>query len=271
MAFQHGRKARLLLVGMFGLVLAACHPTPSDPPTPLDASQARADLPDTARAQLTSETSAPVSAQSFMVQLQALPANEQTRVSDWYRRIGGPPMDDATPAQFAWMRARNYPMPEDIARAAAMSDAELKAAAGAGNTIAKMLYCARLLDQFHAREAAGAPFGDPILMRLLSEISLLMPEILGSGSPYAGYLYAAKSRLMHPRNDEGNAADLLAGLVWAGKFGDTRAYRSLNVPNMQAVDAGTAGSAMASMLMTAIFANPHLFSTPAIPMPEASP
>ncbi len=176
-------------------------------------------------------------------------------------------MENANAAQIAWMRERHYPMPGDIARANSMSDAELRAAAGNGGTTAQILYVARALDNYSARMKRGGYTrweASP-----LSDIILMMRKILGSGSPYAGYLFAAESRPRHPGSVESNAARRLAGLVWASKRGDTRAKRLMNTPRIQAVDAATAGSAMSLMLSRALYANPTVFSTPVTPIPAS--
>lgn len=272
-------RSGLLLAVAMGLSLTACHQGPAT--TNAATASATDRLADDASRQRSGDTvhpinpvTAAVQTKSFASLMRALPSKEQVRVSDWYERTGGPPMDNATPTQIAWMQARHYPMPADIARAASMSEAELKAAAGTGDTTAQILYVARLLDEYSAYVSAGTPmtparYRDPNFIRLGDEISRMMRQILPSGSPYAGYLFAAKDRLMHP-DIESNAATQLAGLVWASKFGDTRANRLLNTPTMQVVDAATAGSAIALMLNEAIYANPTLFSAPVVPLPPSN-
>lgn len=176
-------------------------------------------------------------------------------------------MNEATPGQVAWMREHHYPMPEDIALASSMSDAELKAAADRNDVTAQFLYLARMLDRYAAYAGGGVPYDSFGRQRILVEIGHALRQSLASGSPYAGYLYAAKDRLMHPGDVESNAASQLAGLLWASKFGDTRATQLLNAPVLQAVDAATAGAAVSLMLKTAVYANPRLLSTPVSNIP----
>lgn len=273
-------RAALLAVGL-GLSLAACHqssPTANEAAAS-DAARStgaasRQSSGNTTQAAKPAATEAPT--QSFARLMQALPAKEQAHVSDWYERMGGPSMDNATPAQVAWMQARHYPMPADVARAALMSKTELKSTADSGDTTSQILYVARLLGEYNAYVSTGTPmteaqYRNPNLAPLVIEIGRMMRQILPSGSPYAGYLYAARARLMYPNNGESNAATQLAGLVWASKFGDTRAKALLNAPAVQAVDAATAASAINLMLKTALYGNPTLFSTTVSPLPAPRP
>lgn len=271
-------RAGLLVVGL-GLSLAACH---GGPPTATATSaadrstDAASRQPSGSTMQAAKPATAEVQAQSFATLMQALPAEEQVRVSDWYKRMGGPSMDGATPAQIAWMQARHYPMPADIARAASMSKAKLKSAADAGNTTAQILYTTGLLDQYNAYVSADTPmtvarYRDPTFVHLGDEIGRMMRQILPSGSPYAGYLIAAKARLMYPGHDDLIASKQLVGLVWASKFGDTRANRLLQAPTVQAVDAAAAAVAINGPLKTALYANPTLFSTTIAPIPPNHP
>lgn len=261
-------RAGLLFVCVLGLPLGACHHGPAAESA---ASQSVDQVPykaSGATAHSMASRTALTPEQNFASMVQALPAKEQTRVHDWYKLIGAPSMDDATLAQIAWMRARHYPMPADIARAESMSKAELKAAANTGDTTAQILYVARLLDEHSAHvQAAGA--SNKVAARLWVEVSETMRQILASGSPYAGYLFAAQDRLTHP-DIESNAATQLAGLVWASKFGDTRADRLLNTPTVQAVNGTIAGAAISLMLTKAMYGNPGLFSTPVSTIPPSN-
>lgn len=230
----------------------------------------------TARPMSASNTSSqPIHTRGFAALMGDLKASQQNLVREWYRRFGGPPMGEATPAQVAWMQARGYPMPADISRAESMSEAELRTAANSGDTAAEILYVSHLLSEYNRIYGSvkgtidPARYRDPNRIRLLDEIARMMPRVLASGSPYAGYLYAAKERMAHPDDLESNAASLLAGLVWASKLGDTRANRLLNTPSVQAVNAATAGAAMNLMLKKALYANPTLFTAPIVPIPPS--
>ncbi len=217
---------------------------------------------------------APAETRSFAALMRRLDARQQARAREWYDRIKAPPMGDATPPEVAWMRARGYPMPSDIARAATMSEAELKAAASSGETTALVIYVARLLEEYERTyDSVQGPldparYRDPARIRLVLEVDRIMPQVLASGSPYAGYLYAAKDRLMYPSSVESNAASQLAGLVWASKLGDTRADQLLKDPVVRAVDAATASAAVSLMLHKAMYVNPQFLSMPVIPIPQ---
>ena len=165
------------------------------------------------------------------------------------------------------MQARHYPMPNDIVRAESMSDAELKAAAATEDPTAQILYVARLLNKYSANIERGMSFNDRGQVRLQTEIGQIMPQILASGSPYAGYLYAAKVRLMGSNGVESSASAQLAGLVWASKFGDIRANQLMNTPEVQVVDAALAIAEMSSMLNDATRGGEKVFSTPVVPIP----
>lgn len=257
-----------------GLLLGACH---QSPPAASEAKQLPDQLtpgPSRSTTRWVAPNAGPARANSFANLLRELDPQEQAKVHGWYRRLGTPSMNDATPAQVAWMQARNYPMPADIARADSMSTADLKTAADTGNPTAQNLYLARLLVEYHRVYGSingpsdPARYRDPNRRLLLHEINRSMPEILASGSPFAGYLFAARYRLMYPENTATNAATQLAGLVWASKFGDTRASRLLSTSAVQAVDAATAGAAMNLILKRAARANPRLFLIPPTPIPS---
>lgn len=261
-------RASVLLVGILGLSLGACDrdhaaATPTVAP---ELNQLASHVSQNGLRTTTSQT-LPVSTRSFAGLMQELKPREQTQVQDWYRRIGGPPMDAVTPVQIAWMQARHYPMPADIARAASMSMAELKAEAGTGNTTAQILYAAHLLTKYSAGLSAHVPYPNKAQIHTQIEIDQILPQILASGSPYAGYVYAARKRLMSPNDEPAVAAAQLAGLVWATKFGDVRANRLLNTATVQAVDAWAATTEMDSMLEDAIHANQTLLSPTVIPIP----
>lgn len=217
-------------------------------------------------ATLTARTGPTTRLASFAALLHRLPAAQQASVREWYERMGAPSMQGATAAQVAWMRARGYPMPDDIARAAAMSDAELRATANHGNTTARVLLVARQMQSFAARMESTGGY-TRWETSALPDVILQMRELLGSGSPFAGYLYAAKARIMHPRNEEGVASSEVAGLVWASKFGDTRASLLLNDPRLQAANAAGATIEMSSMLSIALQVNPNLFSARPVAIP----
>lgn len=207
-------------------------------------------------------------ARSFTAMLQDLNAQDQARVREWYRLIDAPPMDNASPAQVEWMQARGYPMPADVIRAQSLSDGELKAAADTGGPTATALYIARRLAEYSEHSSAGMESYAISQVRVVVDTTLPMHHEIATGSPFAGYLYAARQRLLTPNDDEAIASAQLAGLVWASRFGDTRATLLLNAPNVQAVAAPNAASAMGLMLMQALHANPNLFTTSVVPIPE---
>lgn len=273
----------LFVVGAMGFSLGACqrgqHESTSAPSgASPSASTAPQNAPDPATYPVASNAPPPGNTRSFAALMRELKPQERVDVREWYHRIGGPSMDSATPAQVAWMQARHYPMPADIARAASMSESELKAAAGTGDTTARILYVARLLDEYNRLYGSiNGPsdpvrYRDPNRFRLLDQINVMMPQILASGSPYAGYLYAARDRLTNPGDKVSNAGSRLAGLVWASKLGDTRADRLLNAPVVQAVNASAGTTAMGLMLTraTLVTGDVSSFAMPVVPIPASN-
>lgn len=262
---------------MLGLLLAACHESPNEQTTAATTASVKmprigpsADITrhqssDVVAAAATTGTQA-----TFTVLMNELPAQQRVLVRDWYERLGAPSTESATAAQTNWMRKQHYPMPSDIAHQASMSTAELKAAASTGRTGAQILYLARQLHNFGQHLAQGYGYTRRKISPL-PDIITTMRQLLGSGSPFAGYLYAAKARTLSPGNEKAIASARLAGLIWASKFGDTRATRLLNDPKMQAVNAGTVAVEVSTMLDTALQVNPQLFTTPVTPIPPSHP
>lgn len=272
MRFLRKSQAWQLLVIIFCLVLAACRQgtAVNEAPNP-SLSHKSGGTSVTAPAdnvRLMKPGASVSKAQSYSALMLTLSAKDQTRVRDWYKRSGAPAMDAATANQIAWMQARGYPMPQDIARATLMTDTALKAAASTDDITAKILYTSRLLDEFEALIVTGISHNDDRRLHLVIEIQQAMLRALASGSPYAGYLYAMKARLMYPDNIESTSAAQLAGWVWASKFGDTRAIYLMKKPTVQAVDASTAASEMSVMLVMALNTNPEVFSTPVVFIPQ---
>lgn len=269
----HKRYSMMLLTIAFGAALAACHKAPvsgdtADPAHPQPVEK-RSHTPLGNDVHHVKPDGATLGVQTYAMLMDALPATDQRTVRDWYDRLGAPPIDSATSRQIAWMQARSYPMPADIARAASMNNAQLKAEASAGEPTAQILYAARLLSDFQAMAATGVSSNDRRRLKLVIEIQQTTLQALASGSPYAGYLYAARTRLMYPDQGEAIIAAQLAGLVWASKFGDGRANELLLAPTLQAVDATTAVSAVSTMLVAAQAMNPRLFTATVVQIPRS--
>lgn len=216
--------------------------------------------------------------ESFTALMSRLPAAQQAAVREWYHRIDAPPMRGATAGQVAWMRERHYPMPGEIARAATISTSELMAEARSGDTTAQILSIVRGLDDAERHQGQSGTSGMDSTARATFDATWgFMQEVLGSGSPFAGYLYPVydyemnrileSSAGLNANVVERDPARKLAGLVWASQFGDVRATLLLQDPHMQAVDAFSAGMAVQLMLSQALHANPGLFASSVVQMP----
>lgn len=262
--------ARLVLMAVLTLDIGACQQA-SHSPAPVAAASQSSTGSGSEPVQSTARdgpTESRNDRRSLAMTLMALPPQDQSRIHDWYALMGGSPVGNATRAQIAWMQERHYPMPADILRAQSMSDQELKDAAETEGTLAQILYVARLLRNYDAAIRAGVEPRD-VPDRLWTEVARLVPRILASGSAYAGYVFAASERIMHPGSD--NSATELAGLVWASKRGDTRADLRLRTPGMNAVSAASAVVAVNGLMSEALRNNPQLFSMPVLPIPQGAP
>lgn len=219
---------------------------------------------------------------SFAALIAALPAAQQVKVREWYRSVDAPSMESATAAQVAWMRERHYPMPEDIARAESMTTAELKSAARVGDLTAQILFVVRRFDEMSDESHLANPAAVALRQRSPVDATEGMLEILGSGSPIAGYLYPAYQQatakffaahgmdIDQASQDRSVAIWRLGGLVWASKLGDGRATLLLRDPQLQAVDAFNAGMAIQVILMQALHANPELLRNSVVQMPTGT-
>lgn len=266
---QGPRSSELACLCIAALLLGGCNRTPSAAPTVPSTVGAPNGTAHQAAPRVDQSDAKPTATRSFTALIQELPLPQQRRVLQWYERIGVPTMENVTAEQVAWMEQRGYPMPAEIARAEVKSDAELKAEADTGDAIARTLYVDRLLDEYGRRtDARGS--GDGLPLRLIDGIGQAMPQILATGSPFAGYLYAAQARTMSAGDPNAVAAGQLAGLVWANQFGDSRAAILMKTPTIQAVDPWTAAVVMNSMLSDAIRENPMLLETAPVPIPAAS-
>lgn len=154
--------------------------------------------------------------------------------------------------QLDWMAKNGYPMPDDVLAAAQMTSEDLSALAKKGSFKAKAL----LLVREYQQQDSGS--GSPESGQMASQIQLFefQNEVLMDGSPFAGYVWAAKH--MNKSTADGRAG-VIAGYAFAQTMGDDRAsvlasaFAKAN-PGMDPVEAVATYRAM---LMTAS-RNPQL-------------
>lgn len=170
----------------------------------------------------TSAGSAAASAggRNFDALLTRYPATERTRITGWYATHAAGSMSFTSNAQWQWMRQHGYPTPDDVLRAATMSDAQLRELAVRGDTVANFFYLGRLLDEATKTDSPKIPSGRA-QSRLREELTFSMDRALATGSAFAGYMFDGYYAALHGTDIAG--AGKAAGLIWALSLGDTRA------------------------------------------------
>lgn len=153
--------------------------------------------------------------------------------------------------QLDWMAKNGYPMPDDVLAAAQMTTEDLFALAKKGNFKAKALLLVREYQQ-----DSISPTAESGQMKHQIQLAEFQNEVLMEGSPFAGYVWAAK-HMKKPSTD--GRAGVIAGYAFAQTMGDDRAsvlasaFARAN-PGMDPVEAVATYRAM---LMTAS-RNPQL-------------
>ena len=148
----------------------------------------------------------------------SLSPRDRDIVSDFYASYGASILDFRGPAQFKWLLANRYPMPEEILASMQLTDHELLNAYKNGDIQAGFFYLSR---------AAETRATEDVDDQTAQEMNAIADDFLGSGTPLAGYAYF---NYQLKANRDIHAA--LAGLSIASDFGDRRA--SLEVLNQAA-------------------------------------
>ena len=166
--------------------------------------------------------------------LAQFPADVQEKMTAFSKRNFGVYSIDS-PQQIAWMAAHGYPLPEDLAAAEKLSNADLRELANQGNDKAGFLLRERNIDTLKAKFAEYAEKGlsrqrfwetDPNSPSMEQEDKNDRALMMKSWSPFKGYLQAQDSLLQQgdvngsPHDAE---AKVMAGLALAGYLGDARA------------------------------------------------
>lgn len=226
------------------LAIGACH-APQPPQTGL---LQRASADDSAQRPVVRTESPFVSRQpattrdaaSFMQLLEGYPEAQQTVIKTWYAKYAPAAMAFTSNAQWQWMQQRDYPTPDDVLRAAGMSDDELRELAIHGDLKADYFHLARLLDASAQRRNASMLPGQSG-QDLEQEMTGSMNRALASGSAFAGYLYGAYYTSLH--GDGSAQVGAACGFAWARSRGDARA--TFTNPGFSTGFAGASGVAAA--------------------------
>lgn len=216
------------------LAVAACHAPSAPQPSveqdamPLPSSSVPA-TPPTSSAHLGSpfavasydSAAALADVNDFNALIAPLPDVRRAEVTAWYKQYAADSMAFSSAAQWQWMRKLDYPAPDDVLRAASLSEARLRELALHGDIKANFFYLARLESEIaRAGGLAALPIAEQT--RLQGELTGSMDRALASGSPFAGYLFGGYYATLH--GAEGAAVGSAAGLVWAAANGDTNAH-----------------------------------------------
>lgn len=153
--------------------------------------------------------------------------------------------------QLDWMAKNGYPLPDDVLAAAQMTTEDLFALAKKGNFKAKALLLVREYEQ-----DSSAPAAESGQMEHQIELAEFQNEVLMEGSPFAGYVWAAK-HMKKPTSD--GRAGVIAGYAFAQTMGDDRAsvLASAFARTNPGMDPVEAVATYRAMLMTAS-RNPQL-------------
>ncbi|HMM58121.1 MAG TPA: hypothetical protein PKD77_11125 [Rudaea sp.] len=170
-------------------------------------------------------------AKNFKDWIAQFPASDQKFIVDFDKSHFNVYSTITSPQQVAWMAQHGYPMPEDILAAKNISDEELEKLAASGNDKAGFLLyerqAATVRTEIDAYIAGGGkeselPRSDTTLAAEQSKVNSALNALYrSSSSPYKGYAMAQEAS-MRSDADTRNAG-IIAGLLWAGEYGDTRA------------------------------------------------
>lgn len=187
--------------------------------------------------------------------LQRYPAAQQTKIKAWYASYAADSMSFRSNAQWQWMRQHDYPTPDDVLRASAMSQAQLRDLAAHDDTKANFFYLARLVDDYTQANVASTARSQNDT-RLQAEMSASMNRALASGSAFTGYMYGAYYAALHGAKSAeiGRAC----GLMWAWSSGDGRV---MSINQMAMGFPGVSGARIAEtsfdMFAAAAHTNPY--------------
>jgi hypothetical protein len=170
-------------------------------------------------------------AKNFKEWLAQFPLDQQAFIADFDKTHFSVYSTITSPQQVAWMAARGYPMPEDIVAAKNISDEELKQLAAGGNDKAGFLLNERQATLIRSKIDAYVAGGGTESELLRNDVAFAIERsrvndnlraiYTSSESPYKGYVMAEEASML--RDPDARSAGIIAGLLWANTYGDTRA------------------------------------------------
>ncbi|WP_322082125.1 hypothetical protein [Burkholderia sp. BCC1972] len=173
-------------------------------------------------------------------------------MDDFYGKFDQNAIAFTKPEQYDWLVKNGYPMPQDVITAQKMSVDELGNLVDQGNIKASYFY---LMREVYGKESESVL--DKInktgtdsqwSQRLVNAERL----VRASGSPFAGYIFAARAA------KEGNTPEgVYAGYALASVMGDTRALNAL--AHAENVDTRSLVSALSVQMDMMRLANPNVF------------
>lgn len=113
--------------------------------------------------------------------------------------------------QLEWMIDHDYPMPDDIAAAHALTNDQLLALHESGSNKAGFFYLERKSNK-----------DNPLSPQEHAKLDVIATEVLFNGSPFSGYAYAKYQEQVN-----GDPHRALTGYAWAGWMGDRRAMKAM--------------------------------------------
>lgn len=170
-------------------------------------------------------------AQNFKDWLAQFPPADQLIITNFDKTHFGVYSTTTSAEQITWMAKNGYPMPEDVVSSENIKDSELQALADEGNDKAGFLLYERqrrnIQKQIESYIADGGTKEEllrdnrALAIEQLRLSSAIQSLYIRSESPYKGYLMAQQAGLSS--DPDTRSSGIIAGLLWAGQYGDTRA------------------------------------------------
>ncbi|AIO23733.1 hypothetical protein [Burkholderia cepacia] len=174
-------------------------------------------------------------------------------MDDFYGKFDQNAIAFTKPEQYDWLVRNGYPMPQDVIAAQKMNIDELGNLVDQGNIKASYFYLMRevygkngenVLDKINK-----TGFDSQWSQRLVNAEKL----VRSSGSPFAGYIVAARAA-----KEGNNAEGVYAGYALASVMGDTRALNAL--AHAENVNTQSLVSALSVQMDMMRLANPNVFA-----------
>lgn len=173
-------------------------------------------------------------------------------MNEFYSKFDQDALAFNSPEQYDWLVKNGYPMPEDVVAGYKMSIDDLGKLVDQGNVKASYFY---LMREIYKQDSGG------LLDKLnksgydsewSARYSNAEQVVMASGSPFAGYIFAARAAI-----DGKNSESIYAGYALASVMGDRRALNAL--VNAQNVDMRAFVSYLGTKMDMMRIANPNVF------------